>query len=351
MSQKKSTPVILFSLLLTLGLGGIWWLSVWWFSQSSRDTRNPNPPALTSPAPAANSTDQGSAGTFAQVQNVPSGLFNYGGSTTVGPLRVAIEPELQAARPEFRLRLVNPANEDPSSTSGIEMLLDGKLDFSLSSRSIKDSEYQKAQQRGITLAQIPIAIDGLAFVVHPALNIPGLTLEQLKEIYLGKVTNWQQVGGPDLPINAIVRDPKVSGSTGFFIEEVLDDQPLGSSVYLAQSTTDALRRTSQTPGSIYFSSAEKTVGQCSVKPIAIGRTPDKLIPPYEGALVTNCPEQRNRLNKAAYQSGEYPLTRNLFVIIKRNQGREQQAGEAYANLVLSQAGQEIAAKAGFVPLR
>jgi phosphate transport system substrate-binding protein len=348
MSEKKSTPAFLFPLLLTMALGGLWWLSVWQFSGGDRISRTPSP-AASSPTPASSQSQN--ANGFADVQNVPSGMFNYGGSTTAGPLRVAIEPALQAARPEFRLRLVNPANEDPSSTSGIAMLMDGKLDFSLSSRSIKDKEYQQAQERGFSLTQIPVAIDGLAFVVHPDLNIPGLTLEQLKGIFLGKLTNWKEVGGPDLPINAVVRDPKVSGSTGFFIEEVLDEQPLGSSVYLATSTTDALRRTAQTPGSIYFSSAEKTVGQCSVKPIAIGRTPDKLVPSYEGELVTRCPEQRNRLNKAAFQSGDYPLTRNIFVIVKQNKGMEQQVGEAYANLVLSKAGQEIVAKAGFVPIR
>jgi phosphate transport system substrate-binding protein len=286
------------------------------------------------------------------VQNVPSGLFSYGGSTAWERLRRAIEPELQAARREFRLRYVNySATDTPSSTTGINSLLNGQFAFSLASRSIKTEEFQEAQQRSLTLTQIPVAIDGLAFVVHPDLNIPGLTLDQLKGIYLGKLTNWQQVGGPNLPIVALSHDPKAGGIVDQFIETVLGGQPLTSSVQLFKTAMNAVRKVSQTPGAIYVDAAPEVIAQCNIKPIAIGRSRDKLIPPYEGELVTQCPEQRNRLNQAVFQSGEYPLTHNLLVIVKQNKGIEQQAGEAYANLLLTQAGQAIVAKAGFVPIR
>ncbi|MFM7354496.1 MAG: phosphate ABC transporter substrate-binding protein, partial [Microcystis aeruginosa] len=62
-------------------------------------------------------------------------------------------------------------------------------------------------------------------------------------------------------------------------------------------------------------------------------------------------QKRNQLNELAFQKGEYPITRRLFVIIKQNGQLDEQAGEAYANLLLTDQGQELIKKAGFVPLR
>lgn len=352
MSEKKPTPVILFSLLLTLGLGAIWWLSVWWFSNPNRETRAPRSPVASTSAPAPNSPGQARSGRFAQVQNVPTGLFSYGGSSVWEPLRLAIEPELQAARPEFRLRYVNfSATGNPSSAKGVNSLLNGQLAFSLSSRPLIDEEYQQAAQRSLSLTQIPVAIEGLAVVVHPALNLPGLTLEQLRDIYLGKVTNWQQLGGANLPITALSPDPTTGGMVNFFVEQVLGGQSFASSVQGGGTMLEAVRKVAQAPGAIYFGAALEVMAQCNVKPMPIGRTAALLVSPYEGALVTQCSEQRNRLNRAVFQSGEYPLARNLFVIVKQDKDRAQQAGEAYANLLLSDQGQAAIAKAGFLPIR
>jgi phosphate transport system substrate-binding protein len=76
--------------------------------------------------------------------------------------------------------------------------------------------------------------------------------------------------------------------------------------------------------------------------------------PYKEAYVPleKCPQERNRLNTAdVCQSGEYPITRRLFVIVKQNGQSDQQAGEVYANLLLTDQGHELIAKAGFVRLR
>jgi phosphate transport system substrate-binding protein len=347
MSQKKQTPAILLSLLITALLAGLWWFSVWWFSQPSKDTQNPSNPASSSSA----LPNQPSVSRFEQVKIVPSGLFNYGGSTTWAPIRLTVDAELQQVQSNFRLRYVDPVGSAPGSGTGIKMLLDGQMTFAQSSRPLTDLEYQQARQRGFTLTQIPVAIDGIAFVVHPSLNLPGLTLTQLKDIYTGRVTNWQQVGGADLPIVALSRDPNSGGTVELFLEQVLGGQSFAANVQMMPSTTEAVRKLAATPGGIYFGSAPEVVPQCSVKPIAIGRSADKLVSPYQGNLATQCPQQRNQLNETAFRGGEYPLTRDLFVVVKQNQGIEQQAGEAYANFLLSHQGQEGIAKAGFVRIR
>ena len=120
---------------------------------------------------------------------------------------------------------------------------------------------------------------------------------------------------------------------------------------IVSTTTQALQKLAATPGGIYFASAPEVVPQCTVKPLAIGQLPGQFVPPYQEPLVTNCPTRRNQLNIQAFQTGSYPITRNLFVVVKQNGGTEQQAGEAYANFLLSDQGQAAIAKAGFVRVR
>ena len=91
--------------------------------------------------------------------------------------------------------------------------------------------------------------------------------------------------------------------------------------------------------------------QCTVEPLAIGQTADKLVTPYQEPLVNQCPARRNQLNIQAFQDDSYPIIHNLFVVVEQNGGTEQQAGEAYADLLLSDQGQDAIANAGFVRVR
>jgi phosphate transport system substrate-binding protein len=360
MSPKNETPALLLAFLITAGLlgGGAWWLTQKaGFNPSTIFSSNSSAPASppNSNPPSGQSSNQSASGgkDFAQVPNVPSGLFSYGGSTTWAPIRGQVDPVIQKAQPDFRLRYVDPVNGPPGSTAGIRMLIRDELAFSQSSRPLTDQEYQQAEQRGVRLKQIPVAIDGLAVAVNPGLNIPGLTLEQLASIYLGQVTNWKALGGPDLPIVPLTRPITAGGTVELFSEQILKQKPFGPTVQNVPTTTEALRKLAASPGGIYFASAAEVVEQCTIKPIALGRFPNELIPPYEGSLVSidQCPAQRNKLNKEAFQTGKYPLTRSLFVVIKQNGQTEEKAGEAYANFILTNEGQELVSKAGFVPVR
>jgi phosphate transport system substrate-binding protein len=330
--------LIIGKLLTLVVVGGIlWWLRprLWDFSAPSFQSSS-----------TANAT--ATASNFQKVTNVPIGSFNYGGSPAWAPIRQLVDAQIVNARPELQLRYVHPAKGSPGSSSGIRMLLNGQLDFAQSSRPLTKEESAIAQQRGFTLEQRPIAIDGVAVVVNPSLNVPGLTVDQLQQIYRGEIANWSQVGGPDLPITPFSQRPE-DGDTGIFSAQDGLQQPFGPNVQYVYSTTEALRRVSQTPGGLYYASARGVIAQCSVKPLPLGRTANQLVPPYREPLVSpeQCPSQRNQLNLEAFENGSYPITRNLFVIIKQNQGKEQQAGEAYANLLLTEQGQNALARAGF----
>jgi phosphate transport system substrate-binding protein len=296
---------------------------------------------------------QSEATTLAQVDGVPDGLFNYGGSTTWAPIRGAVDPLISTVWPNFELRYVDPATGVAGSSTGIDMLLDGQLAFSQSSRPLNDQEYQRAQQRGFSVSQVPVAMEGIAIAVNPELEIAGLSLEQVQQIYTGQVTNWSQVGGPSMPITPFSRSAESGGTVEFFEANVLGGAPLGGSVEIVPNTTQALRRLAETPGGIYFASAPEVVGQCTIKPLPIGRRLDNLVPPYAAPYVpsSDCPGRRNQINAEAFRSGTYPLTRQLFVIVKQNGQAEQQAGEAYAKLLLSDQGQELIQDMGFVAIQ
>lgn len=352
MSQKNETTVLILALLLTISLaGGV----LWWLTQSlRRPFQTGNSTSGTSiNTSATNRNSPSRVETLAQVPDVPTGLFSYGGSTTWAPIRAQVDPMIQTVWPQFKLRYTQHPTQPPGSGTGIDMLIDNQLAFAQSSRSIKEEEYQEAQQRGFTLQEIPVAIDGIAVAVHPDLNIPGLTVSQLKEIYTGKISNWMQLGGPNLPITPYSRSPEDSGTIEFFVENVMGGEAFDSKIKFVETTTQALRAVSNDLGGIYYASAPEVVDQCSIRPLPVGLKPDRLVPPYQAPYVSpqDCPNRRNQLNSAAFQSGEYPLTRRLFVIVKSNDRTDQQAGEVYAQLLLSEQGQELVERAGFVRIR
>jgi phosphate transport system substrate-binding protein len=299
-----------------------------------------------------NSTALSQPDSFASIENVPSGLFSYGGSTTWAPIRKEVDSIVQAANPGFELRYTEAIHGTPGSGTGIRMLLQGQLAFVQSSRPLTDKEYQEARLHGFGLKQIPVALDAIAIAVHPNLGIPGLTLHQIRDIYMSKITNWKQVGGPNLTITPYSRNPMAGGTPRYFADEVLNGGSFGKTVKYVYSTTDGIRKLSITPGGIYYASATEIVPQCEIRslPITHLQHSTKFVSPYIGPLTTaqHCSERKNQLNQAAFRTGEYPLTRQLFVIVKQDGLIDQQAGEAYSNLLLTNEGQKLITKAGFV---
>ena len=292
------------------------------------------------------------AKTFKDVEDTPTGLFYYGGSTSWAPIRAQVDSLIQAHKPEFKLSYHQHPVLIPNSGLGIEMLLNNQLTIAQSSRPLKVQEYQLAQEQNLILQQIPIAIDGIVIGVHPSLNIPGLTLAQLQDIYTGKITNWQQVGGPNLEIIPYSKSPYLSGTAEFFVKYVMNKKILGSNVRLVRSVTEGLQDVASQQGSIFYASASEIVGQCTVKPLPIGDNQNNLIPPYIEPLVSpeQCPQRRNQINHQAFQAEQYPLIRHLYLIIKQNGEVEEQAGLAYAKMLLSEQGQKLIKKAGYVPV-
>ncbi|OUL36987.1 phosphate ABC transporter substrate-binding protein [Nostoc sp. T09] len=336
--------LIIGKVLTLMVIGGL----LWWLLKPGLLSRNNSDSSSQSLK-----TTSSNASTFGSLADVPTDSFNYGGSTAWAPIRQVVDSQILSARPELKLRYLDPVNGSPGSTSGIRMLLNGQLDFAQSSRPLTDEEQTIAKKRGITLEQRQVGIDGIAVVVNPSLKVPGLTVDQLQQIYLGQVTNWNQVGGPNLPITPFSQRPENADTIIFSSNSGLKQRALGSNVKYVYSTTEAVRQLSKTPGGIYYASARAVVPQCRVKPLPLGRTAADLVSPYREPLVSpeQCPRQRNQVNTEAIKNGSYPITSNLFVIIKQNKGQEHKVGDAYAKLLLTDQGQKAIEQAGFVSVR
>jgi phosphate transport system substrate-binding protein len=347
MSQKNETLSLFLAVVITIGLifGGLWFFMERWAQLNGTVAK-----------PLENGNTDKPTNQFinkCNVSNLPEGTFNYGGSTTWAPIRKDVDSSLQSQCPRFILRYTQPPSGQAGSGTGIRMLIDNQLAFSQSSRSVKAEENTEAQQKGFSLKEIPVAIDGIAIAVNHNLTIPGLTVAQLKDIYTGKITNWQQVGGPNLPIKAYSRSEEAGGTVEFFAENVLNKEKFGANINYVGTTTEAVRKVAANPGGIYYASAPEVVPQCIIKTIPLGRTSSQLVTPYQQPFVSpsQCPSKRNQLNSQAFRSGDYAITRNLFVIIKQNGQADQQAGEAYANWLLTPQSQDLIEKAGFVRIK
>ena len=137
------------------------------------------------------------------------------GSTTVLPIAQKCVEAYMKANPGVNISL-----SGGGSSNGIKALIDGSTDIANASRFIKDKEVKMAVEKDIFPVPFAVAYDSIIPVVHPSNPLANLSVEQLKDIYMGKVTNFKEVGGPDLNIVVVSRDTS-SGTYETWEEKVL----------------------------------------------------------------------------------------------------------------------------------
>ena len=291
--------------------------------------------------------------TFADCPAPPKGLFRYAGSTSWAPLHRELNLELSKLYPEFKMQYVAPETGVPGTVKGAEMLLEGKVDFSHSARPLSQEFRSKAAQQGQVLEMIPIAMTGFTVIVHPDVKIPGLTIQQLRDIYTGRIENWKQLGGDDLPIQAIQRASQPDGSRDL----LRGDEPSGPNVQLADTPTEGVRQVSKTPGAIFYTGSGLLLNQCiAVRRVPIGTELGQFFDAEKaiGNGETVCSGQpKMRMNSEALiaTNGGYPLKDLLYVTLVKNDRVQSQPGEVYANFLLSEQGQTLIEKAGYTRIR
>lgn len=335
----SSFPLLLL-LLISGGLGLLWRRNSASLQQATENAIKETPTEATETYDSGLQLKE----SLAEVTNVPQGVFYYGGAMASAGIRSQETlAEIAKAQPQFQLTYEDPLATPPDSGTGIQMVIDGTISFAESFRPLKQSEYDLASSRGFQLKQVPIATSAIAFYVNPKLDIPGLSLGQVEQIYSGRVTNWQQLGGPDLPIVPVSQDPDAQASTSFLLQGMAgSDKKFGSNVRVVRDTTSAIRKVAQTPGAIGYGAQPLVVGQSTVSPIGLAKrgSQDYVLPAKDGEI-----------NKQAVLDGSYPLIRRIFVILREDGEIDELAGRAYVNLLLSEQGQDLIDKAGYLPVR
>lgn len=275
-----------------------------------------------------------------EVPDVPKGIFSYGGAICFAAMTRSMNSAIARSHPQFELRYTQPLNQPPGCSTGMQMLLDGELSFAQNGRPLLEDEYASAKQRNIYLVQVPVAIDGIAFFTHPTQKVSKLTVKQLQDIYTGKIKNWKQLGGQDLPIVPIGQDIKIHNTLKLLLGNQIEN--ISNDVKIVRDYTSAMRMVASTTGGISYSSAAIAQNQKTIRSLALANSNSKnYISPFTNA---------NTVNIAAIKDGTYPITRRLFVVIRRDGTLDQQAGEAYARMLLTTEGQRIIEDSGFAAI-
>ena len=271
-----------------------------------------------------------------QVKDVPQGLFSYGGALYFASLVAhGMNEAMMQSHPNFYLRYTKPINQDQSYANAIKMLLQGELSFAFNGRPLTDREYSRANLRKIGLQQVPIAIDGIVFFGNNSISVDNLSLDLVRDIFTGKIDNWQQLGGADLPITPVLLTPENLAILG-----LSDTANIATNTQYVDNYTLALRKVIATPGAISFASASLAQQQA----IKVFNLAAENSTNYVSPFVAEEP------NLPSFKSGTYPLTRRLFIVTREDGTPEESAGIAYTEMLLSKEGQEIVKQSGFVPL-
>lgn len=240
------------------------------------------------------------------------------GSTTVLPIMQKMVEVYMKANPSVKFTV-----SGGGSGNGIKALIDKATDVCMASRAMKDKEIEQAKEKGVAANKIVLAVDALIPVVNPANKLADATLDQLKDIYMGKITTWKDLGGEG-PIVVISRDTS-SGTYESWEELVMKKEKVFPGALLQASSGAVVQAVSKNKNAIGY------VGygylDASTKPLKVGGV--------EG-------------NAETAISGKYPISRELYLYTN---GAPEGEIKKFVDFALSPAGQAVVKEAGFVPLK
>lgn len=240
------------------------------------------------------------------------------GSTTVLPIT-------QKAAEAFRkIDKVSITIEGSGSGNGIKAILDGTCDIANSSRAMKEKELKSAEEKGIKIKEYAVALDMIVPVVHPSNPVKNLTLNQLKAIYDGSISNWKQVGGKDEAIVVISRDTS-SGTYEVWSERVMNKSDVRKDALLQASNGAIVSAVAGNPraiGYVGYGYITDTIKTLSVNGV-------------EGTIPNA-------------KSSKYPVSRELYKYV--NEEKFSPEAQKFMDFVMGPEGQKLVKEAGFIPV-
>jgi len=252
-----------------------------------------------------------------------AGTVTIKGSDTMVILGQRWAEEFMKKNPGTKLQVTGGG-----SGTGISALINGTTDICMSSRPIKDAETEKLRTRfNTTGTEIAVAKDGVTFYVSEKNPLNSLTMDQLKGIYLGDITNWKDVGGPDAPIVVYSRENS-SGTYVFVKDNLLGGEDYVASAQTLPGTAAVVNAVSKEKNDIGYGGAAYAKG---IKELKIKVGSEEVAPSADNI-----------------KSGKYPLSRDLYFYLRNKPSGE---AKAFIDFVLSADGQQIVTKVGYFPVK
>lgn len=221
------------------------------------------------------------------------------------------------------------------SGTGIAALMNGTVDMANSSRQIKADEIATAQENGIDPVEFVVAVDALAVIVNLQNPVSQLTIEQLSDIYTGRITNWKEVGGRDAAIVLVSRESN-SGTHVYFLEEVVRrGESDNLDIFAAQtlmmpSSVGITSEVARNPNAIGYDGLGYVTDKEKVIAVARDGASPFVLPSIETG-----------------SDGSYPLARSLYMYTA---GEPDGVIAEYLDWIRGPEGQKIVAQLGFVPV-
>ncbi len=242
------------------------------------------------------------------------------GSTKVGPIARAFIEALERRDPDLRMALT-----ESGSGNGMKALIEGQCQIALMSRLPTGREIHAALDRNVYPVPHAISLDDVAIIVHPGNPVNGLSLEQVRDIFAGRITNWKKVGGEDQDIVPISRDTN-SGTYETFEATVMAGADTPEQTHYINSC-----------GSVRFAVSSQPSG---IGYIGMGFLDDAVKPLTVDGIACTAENVR---------SARYPLSRQVFMV---TDGHPRFGGKVhrFVSFWATRTGHEIIRAIGFTPI-
>lgn len=213
---------------------------------------------------------------------------------------------------------------------GLQALREGNTDIAASSRPLSAVEKEEFKKlKGLDLIEIPVAMDVVAIYVHDSNFVPLLTMEQLSDIFSGKITHWSQIGGRKQPIYVYIRDVN-SGTHVFFKDYVLNGEKFSNKARPVETTAELTEIISYNSNAIGFGG------------YAYGKAV-RYMP-----VATQQEPLGHKFDPDSVATDNYPLNRSLYFYFDPKSVTPEL--KRFLQWVLGEEGQSIVAGVGYFPL-
>jgi phosphate transport system substrate-binding protein len=263
-------------------------------------------------------------------QPVTSSYIQNKGSDTIVNLALAWAEKYQAEHPDISISVTGGG-----SGTGIAALLNKTVDIANASRQMQAEEIKQAKTNGFDPIEFVIARDAIAVIVNPTNPVNRLTMQQISDIYSGKINNWSAVGGQDWPIVRLSREVN-SGTHVYFRDTVVRLGDKNNKTLFATNT-------------LLLPSSEGIISEARQNPNAIGYDGLGYVP-SDLKVIAVAKDTKSAYvlpSIATVNDKSYPVARDLYMYTA---GQPTGAVKAYLDWIVSAEAQTIVANLGFVPI-